>query len=285
MTARRVLELASTGIDEFLGIIGSDPFGSTSWVGLRVPTLATATIATANGTNIPAARYLFAAANFSVGEGAMARIIGYRQLVTIGTTQTEGGTGQKRAIEQLVSSPFWHFPDGDVSFHIRSVRGVPLRTPGPTDRRSFKFRRSDGPALLYETATVPAGGLYVNLTAYRPPNAGRPWGEPLEAHQGVFYDQRTQWLTHGAWNALDLEVEGPDIVTAFVSVCQTNPSGRPVITPPTPFFPGGLSAEEQFLLNFPSAIYWRVGMSLIVEVGRRVVEVSGVREVTVGTDL
>jgi hypothetical protein len=280
MSARRRIEIPTTGIDEFFQIIGSDPFGSTSYVGLRVPTRPTATLADDNGTNIFANRYLFTGAAYSVSDGSIGRIVGYRQLVTIGATQTvgEGSAAQVREVEQLVTSPFWHFADANVSFHLRRLgppgsQGVPANTPGPTDLRCFKFRRSDGPALLYETATVPLG-YYVNLTAYTPPNAGQPYGTPLsDGHQGTFYDQRTEWRTHGAWHSLDVEVEGPDTIVAFISVAQTDPASRPVYTPPGTFFPNGLSDEEQFLLNNPTARYWRVGFSLIVEVGDRAVEI------------
>lgn len=282
MSARRVIEIATTGIDEALQALGSDPFGSMSWVGLRVPTLPTAAVALANGGSPDwQNRYLFAAASFSVGDGARARILGYRQLVTIGCNAASAPSlptvsapvPSFRFVEQEVLSPFWHFADvSGPSFHLwhspgPDHQGMPANTPAPGNLRNFMFRTSDAPALLYETATVPTP-FYVDLTAYTAPSMGKPWGSPLaDGHHHTFYDLRTQHRTHGAWSSLDLEVEGPDLVTAYISVAQTDPQARELLTPPSPFYPGGLSAEEQFLLNFPTAIYWRVGFSLIVEIG------------------
>ena len=280
MTARRRIEIPTTGTDEFLQVVGSDPFGSESHVGLRVPALSTLALSTLNGSPQWRNRYLFAAASYSIGEGSMGRIIGYRQMVTIGTTVNVGGEGPValRAVEQEVLSPFWHFPDANLSFHLRRLgppdhQGFPKNTPGPSDARNFHWRTSTGPALLYETATLaPLGAgvdpFYVHLTGYTPPNAGKPWGTPLsDGHQGTFTDLRTQHRTHGAWHSLDIEGEGPDTITAFVSVAQTDPATRLALPASTPtFFAGGLSVEEQFLLNYPDALYWRVEFSLIVEI-------------------
>jgi hypothetical protein len=257
------IEIASAGIDEFKQLLAGDPYGDPTSVGLRVPTLATPDFRH---------RYLFNACSFSIGEGARARIVGWRQLVTLGFVQSGD---PPRLVEQVVTSPVFCFADGNVSWHLRQLggpngQGLPPRTPAPNDLRNFNFRFIETPALLYENATLPAGNpFYVHLTDYTPPNSGQPWGYPLSAgHQGTFYDLRTPWETHGAWNSLDVELDGPATVALFISVGQTNPGreGRVALTPPSPLFPNGLSDEEQFLLNFPSAIYWRVGGSLIVEV-------------------
>jgi hypothetical protein len=277
VTARRRIEIPTDGTDEALQLIGSDPFGSMSSVGLRVPSLSTFALATANGLRQPNNRYLFAAAQYSVAEGSVGRILGYRLLQTIGVKiQVGGGFSPSlfRVVEQEVLSPFWHFPDASVSYHLRRMgppdhQRIPHTTPNPVTLRSTHLIMSTGPALLYETIATPAGDpFYVNLTGYTPPNGGKPYGEPLgDGHQGTFYDLRTQQRTHGAWHSLDIEVEGPDTIVAFISVGQSDPATRPALPVPTPtFFSGGLSAEEQFLLNFPNAIYWRVGFSLVIEI-------------------
>jgi hypothetical protein len=283
MSAKRRIEIPTTGIDEALQLVGSDPFGGMSWVGLRVPFLPTEAVANANGeTPQWENRYVFVAATYSVGEGEVGRIIGYRQMVTIGAKlpipAQEGPPVDSRVVEQLVTSPFWHFPDGGVSWHIRrlgppNAQGLPARTPAPGDLRSFAHRWSDTPALLYDTATVPAGDpFYVDLTAYKPPNGGQPYGEPLsDGHQGTFLDQRIPWVEAHAWSSLDIEVEGPDTIALIVTVAQTDPNSplRPIPSIPTApnLYPAGLSSEEQFLLNFPTAQYWRIAGSLIVEAG------------------
>jgi hypothetical protein len=275
VTARRRIELPTTGTDEFFQLIGSDPYGSMSNVGLRVPLLHTDALRDLNGTPIFQNRYLFCAATYSVGEGSVGRILGYRQLVTIGTSVNVGGDGPPlfREVEFEVTSPFWHFADANVSFHLRRTggpghQGAPHNTPGPNDLRNFKWKTSDGPALLYETAAFGAGEVfYVNLAGYSPPNAGKPWGDLLaDGHQGTFYDLRTPWRSQGAWRSLQpgVEVEGPDTITAFISVMQTDPESRAVL--PAPADLGALPPEERFLQAYPLAIYWRVGFSLIVEI-------------------
>lgn len=267
LTRRQQFEVASSGFDDGINGFGGDPFGGLSSVGLRIPT----------SPNQPT-RYLFLLATFTVGEGACVRIRGYRQLLTIGLQQTrsigeEGAVA--RPIEMLVTSPFWHFTNGNVSWHMMrcgrpNASSVP-QTPanGPVDLPSFKQYWSDGPALLYgpPAPAFPDGANYVNVLDYVPPNGGKPYGEALNNKFGTFYDLRTQWTTHGGWYSMDEPIEGPETVAFFASVLQTDPSARAAILVPGTFYQGGLSQEELFLLNFPTAVYYRIGGSLIVEEG------------------
>lgn len=258
---KRIVEISSSGPDEYLQLIGGDPLGGSTAVGLRVPTLA-----------LPTTRYLFNGCAFSIAEGAKARILGYRQLVTIGAANVGAGEGSTpRFVEQEVLSPMWRFQDGNVWMGLRYTggpngQGVPIQTPVPyLPAKGTSFRFGMAPSLLYEAIVLPAGdSQYVDLTAYVPPNGGKPWGQPIQSGND-WLSLQTPWRTHGAWDALDIEVEGPDTVSCFISVLQSNPSTRRPLFVSDPFYPGGLSPEEQFLLNFPGAIYWRVGASLIVE--------------------
>jgi hypothetical protein len=264
---KRILEISSSGPDEFLQLIGGDPYGGSTSVGMRVPTLALPAVA---GTQQN--RYLFNGAAFSIGENGKARILGYRQLVTLGQANVGAGEGSTpRFVEQEVTSPFWRFQDGNVWMGLRQVggpnaQGVPIQTPPPyPPLKGTSFRTGMAPSLLYEKLTTPVGDTqYVDLTAYVPPNAGRTWGHPVQSGND-WLSLQTQWRTHGAWHSMDLELEGPDTFMVFISVLQSDPSTRRPLAVPGTFFPGGLSAEEQFLLNYPNAIYWRVGCSLIVE--------------------
>lgn len=270
----QIVEISTDGFDEALQTIGSDPYGAASRVGLRVPTLNTVAAATAAGVSPRNGRYLLMLAAFSISHGVRAQIVGYRQMVKIGYKQTNGGdpTIKPYVVEQLVTDPAWAFQDGNVSFHLQSLgppnnQGFHFDDQGPTDRQNFKFGFSMTPSVLYQAATVP-DPFYVDLSAYQPPNNGRPWGSPLRSGgQSTFHDQRTEWRTHGAWNALGLEVEGPDTIALFASVRQTNPATRGTLTLPGTVQPAGLPAEEAFLQNFPNAIYWRVAGSLIVRIG------------------
>jgi hypothetical protein len=258
--ASRIFEISSTGVDEYLQLLGGDPFGGSSATGLRVPQLPTPDAKS---------RYLFNGCSFSVGEGGKARILGYRQLVTIGQGNVGEGEGAgPRFVEQQVVSPTWRFVDGNVWMGIRRLGGpnaqqLPLGTPSPTNFRSAAHLWADTPSLLYKEIVSP-DAYYTNLSSYVPPNGGRPWGTPIEIGTDLL-DLRTQWRTHGAWGSLGLEVEGPDTVSFFISVRQTNPATRTALSLPENPLGNGLGVEESFIQNFPNAIYWRVGVSLIVE--------------------
>jgi hypothetical protein len=260
----RLIEIASSGIDEYLQGVGGDPFGGGSSVGLRVPSLATPTF-----VDDRRKRYLFLAASFTVGEGAVAVIRGYRQLVTLGHAIPAANIFE----ELEVTSPFFRLPDGNVSWHLRrlgppNAGGYPNTQPTPLDLPSFKKGWCDGPALLYQDYAIPAGDkFYTHLTSYTPPNGGQPWGTPpSDGQQGTFYDLRTPWRSSRAWSSLDMVVEGPDTIAMFISVKQST-GAYAVASTTGPY----LSKEEQFCNSVgngdssPRPIYWRVGGSLIVE--------------------
>ncbi len=270
LTRKRHIEIASYGIDEELQGLGGDPYRGLSNLGLRVPYLP---------STGPDSRYLFNLASFTLAEGQLARVVGFRMFWTLGVRIGAAG-GPYRFVEQPVYQPAFHLPDGNISWHMRRIahHEVPIPNQGPVvpPLRGMAYRMSNNPALLYEQAT-PAGTFYVNMTAYTPPNLGRPWGTSLQNNLGTFYDQKSQWYEHGAWHSLNVPVDGPCTVMFAASVLQSNASSRVGLTVPDPFYAGGLSAEEQFLLNFPyvasggedtpstGAIIWRVCGALIVE--------------------
>lgn len=277
--ARGRIELASYGIDESLQSFAGDPFGGLSAVGLRVPTKPSG-LGQAN-------RYLFALAGFTVPEGRRYRLIGFRQLLTIGVLQP-GLTPliPPRVNEIEVESPFFRFYDGNVSWHIRrmaisepfspirpgNTATMSLVTPGPTPvpLRNLAWKTSDTPALLFQSVTTPNfDPFYVDLTAYSAPNKGRPWGRALSSDLTNFVDLKVPWRAPDSWHSLDVPIEGPARIAFYASVKQTDPTpaNRPPITP-SAADPAGLSLskEERFILNFPGAIYWRVGGALIARV-------------------
>lgn len=257
----RVIEIATTGFDEFLQGTGGDPFGGAYAMGLRVPSLATPD---------PRSRYLFLLSSFSIGEGATVTIRGYRQYASLGFS-----TGV-RFFEQPIVDPAFRLPDGNISWHIQRLgparQQIAQVDPTPRDLWSFKKQWADTPALLYQDYTIAAGNkIYTQLLSYTPPMLGKPWGTALSSgHQGTFYDMRAPWNTSQAWEALDMVVEGPDTVAFFASVYQS--AGDYSIASAPLDFAGGLTVEEQFIGNFgdgdstPRPKYWRVGGSLIVEV-------------------
>ena len=157
---KRIFEVSSSGPDEFLQLIGGDPFGGANAVGMRVPTIQLPAVpSTANN------RYLFNACAFSLADGAKARILGYRQLVTIGLPNVGSGSpgDAPRFIEQEVTSPSFRLPDGNVWMGLRHAggpnwQGIPFNTPAPgLPPNGTSFRVGMAPSLLYEDITLPRG--------------------------------------------------------------------------------------------------------------------------------
>lgn len=287
MARTRVIEIAASGIDEAMQGIGADPFGGSSWVGLRVPTLATPDFRH---------RYLMLLATFSLGARVRGRLLGMRQGVTIGQ-QVNVPVREVLApyvVETEVTSPYWHFSDANISWHIHelgppgngsfppskpSLLGTVAAVPNvKLDRPNFVHNFSQKSALLYggvNGSNNLTNSFYTSLTTYVPPNAGRPWGSPV-AGLGPFYDLRTQSRTQGAWREFGrdgIEIYGNKTFAMFASVAQTNPSTRTKIQTTVPNNFVNMDIPEEIFIDptagaaFPNAIYWRVYGSLIVEVG------------------
>lgn len=258
------MELTAHGFDENLQLaLGGDPYGGMTSVGLRVPTALTPT---------NKSRYLFLLATFQIPERMHARILGYRQLVTIGQSVPGTDGALPYPVEFLVTSPFWHFSDGNISWHVQRIgKRLPYQVrpaTAPAPLRGTAFRFAQGPALLYENFTVPgSGNLYVDMDTYTPPNQGRPWGTGMRSGFNTFYDNHTAY-DYGEIVPMEADVEGPEVIGFFASVSQTDPSTRPLLNAPAvaSTYSLGISPEDQFLLNFPNAVYWRVGGSLLVEI-------------------
>lgn len=261
------IEIISTGIDEALEGVGSNPFGGISWTGLRVPTLATPPVS-------PHLRYLFQLCSFTVSDNDTARLVGLRHGWSMGfrqVTYTE---------EHWVENPLYKGNDFNVSWHLMKLTYNEPRRANPSavipavavaPLQNFAFTTSDTPALLFQAATAAAGNpFYTALTAYTPPNLGRPWGRPLAGELGNFNDLKTRWQDAADWHALDIPLSGPCRIVLYASVAQSNPATRQSLVVPAANvtdFPLSLSAEEQFLQKFTASnpIVWRVAGALAVE--------------------
>lgn len=252
---RRRVEIVSTGVDEDLQGVGSDPYGSMSWVGLRVPALVTVG---------PQNRYLFLLCSIDVADGDRARIVGLRHGYSLGIRQAGPRTN-----EFWVQNPIFKPPRGGVSWHLRVRPLHQLNNPGngpvQPPLQNFAFRDAQSPALLYNTAA--AALFYPLLTAYTPPNAGQPYGRGATPELATFFDLKSDWQDAADWHALDVPIVGPARIQFFASVQQIPLAKHPVIQPVAPavFFPLGESAEEQYLANFAESQIWRVAGALALE--------------------
>lgn len=268
---RHRVELVASGIDESL----QSRFGAQSWEGLRVPFAPAQPPSMASPLGVTP--YLFLSNYFEVGEGERKRIRGLGLLHKIGL-DTNAVPGNAQIPEELyVQTPTWRFRDGWVSYHLRelppSLLGNLRTRAGPFDTNTLAFRMSKSPALLYEQIHFPAAHIgggrpdyFVYLDGYVAPsilNFGRDVGG-----LGTIYDPaRFPYTGTTRWTSCDIQVEGGDGGTAialFIRVRQTNPATRPKLAA-APAITTGISQEEQFLLDYPNAIEWRVGSAMVVE--------------------
>lgn len=240
-------EVVTAGLDPALRFIGSDPYNTSAYTGLIVPS--------ASSASIGDARYLFllARAQFQTGEKGV-RLVGIRQYVDlVATIATEGSPLQ--TFHREIESPMFHPPDGDVSWHVMTMPPTSRDTRNPANTDSFMYQDSLSPALLYQTPSP-----------YSPPNGGRPWGRSIGASLGNIHELRYPWRDNHAEYLLDIPIPIPCDVMLFASVRQnrvgTNPTGAGMSAAQI----ASLSREEQFLVNFhETARYGRIAGSLVFE--------------------
>lgn len=250
---RDVLEATSFGFDEYLQGFGSDPSLTPASVGLRVPALA-------------GVWYLFLGARADLDPGDA--IVSYRQLATIAQLKNNTPDTPLLAplipVERHIEAPQWHPPDGFISWHLTTqpkAQAGPWRG-GPLDQESFMFEDSSTPALLYQTATIPAlppAPGYLGLNAYTPP-----------AMRGVsiltLRDLRAPWHRPARMRYV---IDRPTVVRFYIAVFQTNPDAREEIEiTPSDFTIEGLEREDNFVQALVDYQYWRVGVSLGIERAR-----------------
>jgi hypothetical protein len=259
-------EVVTNGPNQEFGFIGSDPYNTNAYTGLVVP--ATPSSAIAN------ARYLFllARASFSTGEQSASlrgvRLVGIRQYAELiaripaGTVpleqEVEGGpsVGSTVAFRKEITSPLWHPPDGNISWHVMVINKGQRDTRNPANADGFIYQDALSPALLYQT-TGP----------YTPPNGGRPWGTPIGASLGNIHELRYPWRTERSEVSLDIPIPVPCDVALFASVRQNDPELNPEFAEccvNAQF--AALSPEDQFLVAYSQyAQYGSIAGSLVFD--------------------
>ena len=249
-------EISSSGIDQALQGVWSDPYGGIYNVGLIIPQVLPSE---SNWKN----RLLFTLAFARFGAHRRVRLVGARQLLTMAAQLNPGSGTSNYILEKQIETPYWHFPDGSVSWHI-------MRVP-PGMNTQFNTSNGDGLAYRYAQNAALLFEEHPELSSYVSPNAGIPYGVPLAPSLGNFHDIRFPWVNDHAQTALDIEFEGPCDIVFFATVKQTDPDTRMQLVLPGSL-PGGtgcIPKEDAFLANFQSATvpptYWRIGGSLIFE--------------------
>jgi hypothetical protein len=279
---KRRFEIATSGADEGLQGLSSDPFGGAGTpvaTGLRIPSL----------VNTPTTRYLALLATKVIT--TKTKVCGIRQGLEIGLDLgPQLQIVQQRPMTMCVVTPTFRFSDGaNVSWHL--VREpMPLRVGQrpKTDTDSWTYQAADTPSFLYDDFIASQTTLMgqpinyaLNLTSYTPPRFVGDF-QNIAGLKSI-RDIRYPWTATG-WNSIDEEVTGICRVSLYASILQTDPLNRPG----TVFGEGittngsaeGSAPEENFIAKYtftetettPAAgpQFWRVYGSILFEdeVGR-----------------
>jgi len=244
---------------DLTGIGGSPARGDMGQTGVVVPPEAT------TGQDN---RYLFRLAVVTIPSGSAIAIRGLMQAATIRalvtTTATISGatvTGPTIPFEQDITSPFWHLPFGNISWHLRHKQtkaAADVHDPAQVAGTSPKIDGMD--ATLFYAQLFP----YVTLRGGIPP--GKAIGD-----LGTFRDIRFPWGTMDF--GLSHFVMGPGQVALYASVFQPDRSvwtltgaggatGQVAITARD----GWREEDKFFASNGPSnVVYGRVAGAIIYE--------------------
>jgi hypothetical protein len=257
-------EVSTNTRDSSLQLVFADPYASLTQLGIAIPAAVPNFYPTTQGaTPQPwANRYLILLASQGFTYGQVARLVGMRQRVLIGTT-VGGGEGHPDAIYPTYiaqTTPEWHFSDANISWHLRRVPLEKRNVSNANNAAEQQFRQAQNPAVLFENPPGVGAG-------YAPAFAGQPPGNVLSPEFGTFHDLRFPWATDQAWRSVDMEFEGPCRIEFYASVQQTDPDTRPNIndTGITAAQLLTLPPEEQYVAAFEDAIYTRIAGSLIFE--------------------
>jgi len=258
---RTVVELVSSAGDPDLQGIGSSPYiGDVGYTGIRVPS---------TPTN-QAGRYFFRLCGIEIPSGASIIVRGLRQYLEIGAYWSGPGNPLGSVPSLLppnyplmleVVSPFWHFSDGNVSWHLRHHSNIfPMISDAGQQPNTSPTLRGLDTALLYN-----------RLIPYAPAAGGVPPPKDVD-HLGTLHEIRYPW-DNTDWD-LAAAVSGPGLVVFYGSVRQTDPLTRPQV--PLITDTGALRPEDRFLIATrdpriadteaaETAIYQRIAGAMTVE--------------------
>jgi hypothetical protein len=207
-------EVSTKGLDPDLNTFGSDPWGSESYVGLRVPQGGTSGTA---GLGSQRWMFLLCAATFQANEDV--ELVSARQLVTIGYAPSTGGDNPSTPLIEIpVESPTWRFQNGgNVSWHI--IRMPPTQFSNYSANishaaQSEAYQWSQTPALLSQE---------FNVDGYVPPwNAVPPSLVPVANDLLNFYDIRFPWTRRLNRTDIGARFNGPGMIAFVATVRQPN---------------------------------------------------------------
>jgi hypothetical protein len=249
-TKRGRIEVVTVGTNPNRQVVFSSPYGGASDLGLP--------IGTNQGTTAANQRQLFMLCAKQFNAHERGRLVGIRQLVTIGAPIESLAANAVYPLERPVVTPTWSFVDGNVAWAIRRIPPNAHPQPSSTNQDGLQFGFSLTPALLYQTIVA------LNPLEVLPPNGGQYPGNVLSPEWGQWWDMRTtDW---GRPVPVDIPIEGPCIIAMMASVQQTQISSR-TNPPATPVFSttSGATPEDSFIQTYANAVYQRIAGGLIFE--------------------
>ncbi len=245
----RISGVTSVGFDPDLAGIGSTACcGDQSMTGVAVPAAPTTECLN---------RYLIRLAAAVVPRDFGLAVVGLRQAVLL-RAEVPNEDGSISPFELEVTSPFWRFPDGNVTFHLawkQDQCGPLICDPDQQPATSPDVDCLDS-GLLYVPPFIDGAGFpYVAL------NGGIAPGDGV-VDLSAMRDLRYPWQ-HPDWTLSELQI-GPGVVVLYASVWQTDPAKRPACNL-TDAQVAVLRPEDQFVCRFPQARYGRVAGSIVYE--------------------
>jgi len=239
----------SKGIDpERWDGIGTDPLGGVGVAYLPVPEAPT--------TN-PRHRYFGHLSTVVVPDFYLGELVGLRQSIVIGTRRQADEDSEAVYTEQEQISPFWAFPDGNVTWFV-------TWTPGSTGVLTSTPPALPGtPNFSSELKIGHAAWLAKSVNPYLPLNGGMPPGVPvatLDKLTSLLYNYRVEGFSfYEGYTFI-----GPGRFDLFVSVRQTDPErnrGNQPVPAPVP-----TRIEDIFVRDNPMARYMSVAGDLAVRI-------------------
>lgn len=223
--------------------IGTDSLGSNGVGYLPVPEAPTTSAET---------RYFGHISTKYVPDFYLGGLVGLRQSIVIGTARRANPDDELTHTEQEQLSPFWAFPDGNVTWYVTWIPGRAQPVHPPTANLGTNFSTE-----IYGTH---AAWLAKSVAPYLPLNGGQPPGTAvaqLDKLTSLLFQYRVQGFSFYE----GFTFIGPGRFDLWVSVRQTDPNRqRPTLQPaPVP-----TRIEDIFVAGNPLARYMSVAGDLLV---------------------
>jgi hypothetical protein len=267
------------GIDAGPGNLGGDLLAA----GLRVPYNPTGAVSQEIGYAITQP-YLFQLATIGVGAGLW--VTGLGQLSILGLEQLTGTTGGDEPVPgppvfpnviQQQTAAFRFADCRPIRWGLRQVRKPtpPWTGNNVLSTSGFAWRWSENPALVYETATFPAGNLnwkgtpdnYLTLETYFAPcQANKFPGRPVGGDLGDFESIDFPWQNPNRKAFDPIWIDGGGYLVFYAWVDQTNTETRAAMVVPE-MFPLATTGmpENAFIADWDDTIQYAVGGWIEVE--------------------